>query len=78
MVIMPYSNELSDEIQSKVVQLQNFSQLDISTQLLLWKETLIFRRQVVRDQSTSDIMKNFPAYSDAFLVNYFIKIISLH
>jgi len=69
MVIMPYSNELSDEIQSKVVQLQNFSQLDIGTQLRLWKETFIFRRQVVRDQATSDIVKNFPAYSDTFLVN---------
>ncbi|CAF1970628.1 unnamed protein product [Rotaria magnacalcarata] len=67
MVIMPYSEELSDEIQSKVVQLQNFSQLDVSTQLRLWKETFIFRRQIVRDQSTSDIMKNFPAYSNAFL-----------
>ncbi|CAM4849426.1 unnamed protein product [Rotaria magnacalcarata] len=68
MVIMPYSEELSDEIQSKVVPLQNFSQLDVSTQLRLWKETFIFRRQIVRDQSTSDIMKNFPAYSNAFLL----------
>lgn len=78
MVIMHYSDELSNEIQSKVPQLQNFSQLDISTQLRLWKETFIFRRQVVRDQSTSDIMKNFPAYSNAFLVNCFLKTISLH
>ncbi|CAF1276655.1 unnamed protein product [Didymodactylos carnosus] len=71
---------LSDEIQSKVVQLQNFSQLDISTldistQLRLWKETFIFRRQVLRDQSTSDIMKNFPAYSDAFLVFEEVKML---
>lgn len=69
MIIMPYNNEISDEIQSKVKQLQNFSKLDVNTQLRLWKETFIFRRQVVRDQSTSDIMTNFPAYSDAFLVN---------
>lgn len=75
MVIMPYSNELSDEIQTKVVQLQNFSELEVSTQLRLWKETFIFRRQVVRDQSTSDIIKNFPAYSNPFLVNWFLKII---
>lgn len=66
---MPYNNQLSDEIQSKVVQLQNFSQLDTDTQLHLWKETFIFRRQVVRDQSTTDIMKNFPAYNNPFLVS---------
>ncbi|CAF4282585.1 unnamed protein product [Rotaria magnacalcarata] len=76
MVIMPYSEELSDEIQSKVVQLQNFSQLDVSTQLRLWKETFIFRRQIVRDQSTSDIMKNFPAYSNAFLLFEEVKMLT--
>ena len=69
MVIMPYNNEISDEIQSKVVQLQNFSQLDITTKLRLWKETFVFRRQVVRDQSTSDVMENFSAYNDPFLVS---------
>lgn len=69
MVIMSYSNELSDEMQANLVKLQHFSELDISTRIHLWKETFIFRRQVVRDQSTNDIMKNFPAYSDAFLVN---------
>lgn len=69
MVIMTYNNEISDEIQSKVVQLPNFSQLDINTKLHLWKETFVFRRQVVRDQSTSDVVKNFPAYNDAFLVS---------
>ncbi len=77
MVIMPYNNELSDEIQSKVIQLQNFSQLDISSQLSLWKETSVFRRQVVREQSTSDVMTTLPAYRDAFLVNQLLKIISL-
>ncbi|CAF3337670.1 unnamed protein product [Rotaria socialis] len=76
MVIMPYSEELSDEIQSKVVQLQNFSQFDVSTQLRLWKETFIFRRQVVRDQSTSDIMKNFLACSNAFLLFEEVKMLT--
>ncbi|CAM4949821.1 unnamed protein product [Rotaria socialis] len=75
MVIMPYSNELSDEIQTKVVQLQNFSELEVSTQLRLWKETFIFRRQVVRDQSTSDIIKNFPAYSNPFLIFEEVKML---
>ncbi|CAF4165901.1 unnamed protein product [Adineta steineri] len=75
MVIMPHNNELSDEIQSKVIQLQSFSQLDINTQLCLWKETFIFRRQLVRDQSTSDVMKNFPAYSDAVLVFEEVKML---
>lgn len=66
---MPINNEITDEIQSKVVQLQNFSQLDVDTKLRLWKETFVFRRQVVRDQSTSDVMKNFPGYNDDFLVS---------
>ncbi|CAF1374408.1 unnamed protein product, partial [Adineta steineri] len=58
-----------------VIQLQSFSQLDINTQLCLWKETFIFRRQLVRDQSTSDVMKNFPAYSDAVLVFEEVKML---
>ncbi|CAF1286535.1 unnamed protein product [Rotaria sordida] len=75
MVITPYNNEISDEIQSKVVQLQNFSQLDIITKLRLWKETFVFRRQVVRDHSTSDVMKNFSAYNDPFLVFEEVKML---
>ncbi len=68
MIIIPY-NEVSNEIQSKVEQLRDLSQIDVNTQLRLWKETFGFRRQIVRDQLTTDIIKNFPAYSDPFLVN---------
>ncbi len=68
MIIISY-NEISNEIQSKVEQLRALSQIDLSTQLRLWKETFGFRRQVVREQPTSDVMKNFPAYSDPFLVS---------
>ena len=68
MVIIPYS-DISNEIQSNIEQLQNWSQINADTQLRLWQETFLFRRKVVRDGSTNDIMKNFPAYSNAFLVN---------
>lgn len=74
---MPCNTELSDEMRCKVTELKNFSKLDTNTQLRLWKETFTVRRQAIRDQSTSDVMKTFPAYSNAFLVNKSVKIISL-
>ena len=58
MVIIPYS-DISNEIQSNIEQLQNWSQIDADTQLRLWQETFLFRRKVVRDGSTNDIMKKF-------------------
>jgi hypothetical protein len=68
MTIIPYDEE-SNEIQSKVEQLRDLSQIDLNIQLRLWKETIGFRRKIVRNQSTSDILKNFPAYGNPFLVN---------
>jgi hypothetical protein len=70
MVIIPY-DQISNDIQSKVEQLRDLSQVNVDTQLRLWKETFRFRRQIVRDQSTNDILNNFPAYSNSFLVNKF-------
>ena len=69
MIISPDDNDASGEIQSKADQLRDDSQLDIHTQICLWKETLHYRRQSIRDQSTSDILKNFPGYKNALLVN---------
>lgn len=78
MVIMSGNDEISDEIQSKIVQLYDVGQLDIDTKLRLWKETFVFRRQTVRDQSTGDIMKKFPAYNDTHLVSLLLEVISAY
>ncbi|CAF1237741.1 unnamed protein product [Adineta ricciae] len=75
MVIMHGDNEISDEIQLKAVQLCDFDRLDVDTKLRLWRETFGFRRQAVRDQSTSDIMKKFPAYNEPHLVFEEIKML---
>lgn len=69
MMIIPPNDDASDEIQSKADQLRDTSQIDIHTQLRLWKETLYFRRQSIRDRSTTDIIKDFPGYGNALLVN---------
>lgn len=69
-MITPY-REISNEIQSKVEQLKDLTLGDISSLTGLWNETFVFRRQVVRDQATSDIINTFPAYSNDFLVNLF-------
>ena len=68
-VISPDDDDGSEEIQSKANQLRDDSQLDINTQIRLWKQTLHYRRQSIRDQSTSDILKNFPGYKNTLLVN---------
>jgi hypothetical protein len=69
MIILPYNNEVSNDIQSKVEQLRNLSQIDVDTRLTLWKETFYFRRQSIRDRSTADILNDFPGYGDSLLVN---------
>ena len=69
MIILPYNNEVSNDIQSKVEKLRNLSQIDVDTRLTLWKETFYFRRQSIRDRSTVDILNDFPGYGDSLLVN---------
>ena len=73
MIVLPHHNQASDEVQSKAEQLRDLSQLDVDTQLKLWKETFYFRRQSIRDRSTIDILHDFPGYRDSLLVkNFFI------
>ncbi|CAF1523521.1 unnamed protein product, partial [Rotaria sordida] len=59
MIIISHNDERSNDIQSKAELLRDGSQMDIHTQLQLWKETLHFRRQSIRDQSTIDVFKDF-------------------
>jgi hypothetical protein len=68
MIVLPYNDEISNDIQLKVEELRDLSQLDVDTRLSLWKETFYFRRQSIRDRSTSDILNDFPGYSDSLLV----------
>jgi hypothetical protein len=68
MIILPYNNEVSNDIQSKVEQLRDLSQIDVDTRLSFWKETFYFRRQCIRDRSTGDILNDFPGYGDSLLV----------
>ncbi|CAF1262294.1 unnamed protein product [Adineta ricciae] len=67
LVLIPY-DEISNDIDTKVEQLKNLSQFDHNTQLRLWRETFARRRQTVRAGSTNDILKQFPAYSNAFFI----------
>ncbi len=69
MIIIPYNDEISNDVQTKANELRDISQFDVHTQLKLWKETLHFRRQSVRNLSTADIVKDFPGYSNSLLVN---------
>ena len=68
MIVLPYNDEISNDIQLKVEKLRDLSQLDVDTRLSLWKETFYFRRQSIRDRSTSDILNDFPGYGDSLLV----------
>lgn len=69
MVMISQEDHMSPDIQEKSNQLRDSSVMDIDAQLNLWKETLFLRRKCIRDQSTADIMKEFPGYGNALLVN---------
>lgn len=77
MVIIPY-DEISDKIESKIEELKSVAPDDVACQIGLWKETFLFRRKTVRDQSTSEVMALFPAYSDSILVSLFLFILCLN
>lgn len=68
MIVLPHNDEISNDIQLKVEELRDLSQLDVDTRLSLWKETFYFRRQSIRDRSTNDILSDFPGYGDSLLV----------
>jgi hypothetical protein len=69
MVVVSLDNELSNEIQTKSEHLRDTTGIDINTQLELWKETLPYRRKLVRDRSTTDILKHFPGYSNSVFIS---------
>ncbi|CAF1394708.1 unnamed protein product [Adineta ricciae] len=75
MILLPNNDEMSDDIQTKADQLRHISQIDVVSQLKLWKETLYFRRQSINNRSTEDIMKDFPGYSYSLLVFEEVKLL---
>ncbi len=72
MIIIPYNDDMSNENQTKANQLRDASQIDVHIQLKLWQETFAFRRQSIRNQSVTDILNNFPGYTNSLLVNKFV------
>jgi hypothetical protein len=70
-MIISLDDDVLDESQSKADKLRDNLQIDIHTQWRLWKETLHFRRQSIRDRSTADILKDFPGYGNTLLVKKF-------
>ncbi|CAM2726060.1 unnamed protein product [Rotaria socialis] len=75
MIISPYNDDASNDIQLKVDQLRDTTTIDIHTQLRLWKETLYFRRQSIRDRSTADALKDFSGYGNSLLVLEEVKML---
>ncbi|CAF1077589.1 unnamed protein product [Adineta steineri] len=76
MLILPNNDEKPDEIEAKANQLRNMSPTDVLTQLKLWKETLHFRRQSIKDHSTEDIINDFPGYSNSLLIFEEVKLLT--
>lgn len=72
MIMIQYNDDISNDIQAKINQLKDISQIDPQSQLKLWKETLPYRREYIRNRSTAEILIEFPTYSNPSLVNKFI------
>jgi hypothetical protein len=70
MMMISSNDESSEGIQTKLEKLRDASAIDINTHLRLWKETLHVRRQSIRDRAVSDILKDFPGYSNPVLVEF--------
>lgn len=73
-LLLPHNDDNSSDVQAKAKQLKDLTQLDLNTQLNLWKETFYLRRRSIRDRSTRDILQDFPGYSNSFLVSHFLNV----
>ena len=72
MMIIPYNDHIANDVDTKVNQLQDASELGTEIKLQLWRETFSYRRECIRNQSTAEIIQKFPGYSDSSLVENFI------
>ncbi|CAF3005309.1 unnamed protein product [Rotaria sp. Silwood2] len=66
-MLSTYDDAALQVIQTKADQLKDTSQIDLNTQINLWRDTVHVRRQHIRDKPTSEIMKEFPGYSNPIL-----------
>ncbi|CAM4816259.1 unnamed protein product [Rotaria magnacalcarata] len=65
---LTYDDATLQNIQTKAEKLRDESDLDIHAQLHLWQETVHFRRQCIREKPTSEILQEFPDYSNQLLI----------
>jgi hypothetical protein len=72
MMLAFYDETTLHNMQLKAEQLRDISPIDINDQLKLWNETMQVRRQYIRENSTSDVLKEFPGYSNPILVSLFV------
>ncbi|CAF4159597.1 unnamed protein product, partial [Adineta steineri] len=75
LMVIPYNDHIANNIEEKINQLQDVSEIDAETRLKLWKETFSCRREYVRIQSTFDIVQKFPGYADSFLIFEEVKML---
>ncbi|CAF1362987.1 unnamed protein product [Adineta steineri] len=75
MMLAFYDETTLYNMQLKAEQLRDISPIDINNQMMLWNETMQVRRQYIRENSTSDIVKEFPGYSNPTLIFEEIKMI---
>jgi hypothetical protein len=73
---MHYDSEILIDYQMKLNKLRDDPHIDIDSRVRMWQETFHVRRKSIRDRSTSEILEEYPGYTDPILVGlsvvYFI------
>lgn len=67
-MLLNYDDAALQLIQKQADKLRDAPDIDIHTQLQLWQETVHIRRQCIRDKPTTEILQEFPGYSNQLLV----------
>ncbi|CAF4179792.1 unnamed protein product, partial [Rotaria sordida] len=63
-----YDDDTLNNIQIKVNQLRDDSDIDVNARVQLWKETIHVRRKNIRERPTSEIVEEFSRYADPILI----------
>jgi hypothetical protein len=61
-----------NNIETKINQLRDDSEIDFDTRMNLWRETIHLRRKNVRDRTTAEILEEFIGYKDPVLVSLLV------
>jgi hypothetical protein len=67
--LVNYDDDTLNNIQLKAKKLRDDTEIDADTRLQLWKETVHVRRKSIRDRPTSEIIEEYPGYTDPVLVS---------